>query len=113
MNLFRQKQPAVLLLSAMLSCAAANAMAAPTECHLGQVSRTVEVVYATAGQPVPCEVLYAKPAQGTLESLWRARNQAGYCEEQAAAFITMLESMGWSCEQSDNEQEPEQAQPAS
>ncbi len=71
--------------------------AEPTVCTMAELERTVEIVYSNPGQPVPCEVLYAKADAGTIETLWRANNEAGYCEEKAAAFLARLESLGWDC----------------
>jgi len=85
------------LIVAMCLAASATAVANPTTCEQGDLERTVEVVYANPGQSVPCEVLYAKPAAGTLESLWQANNEAGYCEQQASQFIRKLEGLGWEC----------------
>ncbi len=30
-------------------------------------------------------------------TLWRAENQAGFCEAQAEKFIAKLQDLGWSC----------------
>jgi len=99
----------------ILQCAAGmltliSTLAAASEstvCTRSGLSRSVEVVYSDPGQPVPCEVLYSKPASGTVESLWRANHEAGYCEARAAEFIAELESAGWHCGQ--QRSEPEQA----
>jgi len=86
----------------LLAVAAALALASPaladrTRCVRGADVRTVEVVYADPGRPVPCEVLYAKTAAGTIESLWRAEHEPGYCEARATEFIAQLESLGLTC----------------
>ena len=73
------------------------ATASPTECSNGNLQRSVEVVYSNPGHPVPCEVLYNTQNEGTYESLWKANNEAGYCEDRAREFIGKLEQMGWSC----------------
>lgn len=75
--------------------------AEPTVCTMGDLSRSVEVVYSTPGQSVPCEVLYSKPADGTVESMWRANNEAGYCENKAKQLVNNLAAMGWQCEEDD------------
>jgi hypothetical protein len=81
----------------LLLLAADLARTQPTVCKMAELERTVEVVYADPGQPVPCEVLYAKADAGTIEILWRANHEAGYCEERAAAFVARLEQLGWDC----------------
>ena len=83
----------VLLLSS-----AATVMAEATTCRLAEMTRSIEVVYSAPGQAVPCEVLYRKSAQGTVETLWRAANEAGYCEARAREFTVKLEGLGWVCE---------------
>jgi len=68
------------------------------QCRSGELTRRIEVFYE-AGVSVPCEVHYYKDTEspGEREVLWRAMNQEGYCESQAAAFVEKLEGMGWSC----------------
>ena len=87
----------VLLAAATLAWLQLPASANPTECRQGGLTRSVEIVYANPGSSVPCEVMYAKPAAGTIEMLWQAMNEAGYCEARAEEFIAKLESMGWQC----------------
>lgn len=68
------------------------------QCTAGEVTRIVQVVYAEPGQPVPCEVVYDKTAEGQgIETLWRAHNEAGYCEARADEFLTKLEDLGFVC----------------
>ncbi len=73
-------------------------LANPVTCSYGDLSRTIEVVYSDPGQPVPCEVIYDKSAEGTIETLWQANNEAGFCEAQARALAAKLSGMGWQCE---------------
>lgn len=68
-----------------------------TECSQGELTRTVAVVYTDPGQPVPCEVLYEKPTEQQTMTLWRAQNEAGYCEARAADFVEKLVDLGWQC----------------
>ena len=82
----------------VLMLAAGSLFADPNECRLGDLARSVEVVYSSPGQAVPCEVLYRKATEGTLETLWRATNEAGYCEARADEFIKRLEGWGWTCD---------------
>jgi len=64
-------------------------------CTNGNQERTITVVYANAGDSVPCEVTYDK-GMGA-ESMWQANNEAGYCEEKAAAFVEKQRGWGWDC----------------
>jgi len=67
-------------------------------CSMGELTRRVQVMYET-GVTVPCEVHYYKDteAPGEREVLWRALNEAGYCEARATEFVAKLEGMGWAC----------------
>lgn len=68
-------------------------------CTLGDLQRRVEVDYGAPPAPVPCYVSYYKDteASGSVSTLWQADNKEGYCETQAATFISKLESWGWDC----------------
>ena len=68
------------------------------QCSMGELTRRVEIFYET-GVTVPCEVHYYKDNEmpGERQVLWRAANEAGYCEAKAAEFIEKLEGMGWNC----------------
>ncbi len=70
------------------------------QCALDNLQRRVVIFYET-GVTVPCEVHYFKDteAPGETQVLWRALNEAGYCERMADNFIGKLRDMGWSCEQ--------------
>ncbi len=97
--------PATVSLLALLSAvglatgaaAIAATSANPTLCAYGEMSRTIEVVYSDPGQPVPCEVIYDKSGEGSMEILWRADVEAGYCEVKAAELIEKLKGFGWRC----------------
>lgn len=81
-----------------LVCALPNtALANPVTCTFAEFSRRIEVVYVDPGQAVPCEVIYDKSGEGSIETLWRADNKPGYCEAQAAGLVEKLAGMGWSC----------------
>ncbi len=69
------------------------------QCALGDLQRRVVIFYET-GVTVPCEVHYFKDteAPGETQVLWRALNEAGYCERMADNFIGKLRDMGWACE---------------
>ena len=69
------------------------------QCTYGGLERRVEIVYET-GVTVPCEVHYYKDteAPGEQQVLWRAVNEAGFCEARTAEFIDKLRGMGWNCQ---------------
>lgn len=71
------------------------------QCALDSMQRRVVIFYET-GVTVPCEVHYFKDteAPGETQVLWRALNEAGYCERMADNFVGKLRELGWSCEQS-------------
>jgi hypothetical protein len=91
-------------LTAAASLTVAAAVFADEVCTQGNLTRTVSIVYAEPGQPVPCEVLYDKSQEGNTdenggsETLWRAQNEAGYCEARMKDFVAKLETLGWTCE---------------
>jgi hypothetical protein len=86
------------LLMLLLVLAVPAAWAEATQCTLGGLTRTVEVVYSSPPAQVPCEVIYSKPNEGeTQTSLWNAQVEPGYCEVRAQGFVEKLEGLGWSC----------------
>lgn len=86
---------------------ASTAMANETyTCTHGAQERQISVEYTNEGSPVPCQVTYTKDT-GT-ETLWNADNLAGYCEEQAAAFVEKQRSWGWTCEKQESMKEEAQ-----
>ena len=68
------------------------------QCTYGDLQRRVEILYE-AGLTVPCEVHYYKDTEAPDERqvLWRALNEAGYCERKAQEFIVKLQDDGWDC----------------
>ena len=83
------------------------------ECTYGDLQRRVEIL-SEPGVTVPCEVHYYKDTElpGVRQVLWRATNEAGYCERKTREFIAGLQESGWNCGQDDNagqETEPEKA----
>ena len=68
-------------------------------CTNGAQERIISVIYLEEGQQVPCEVQYRK--EGVTETLWDARNEAGYCEERAREFVEKQRQWGWLCEETD------------
>ena len=74
------------------------AVANSVTCTMASLERTVELRYENPGDAVPCEIRYAKPTEGSGEQvLWRAENQAGYCEARIDEFLDKLRGFGWSC----------------
>lgn len=72
-------------------------------CNYGDLQRRVEILYETGGT-LPCEVHYYKDSEapGEMQVLWRAMNEAGYCEAKTLDFVTKLKALGWSCEANDD-----------
>lgn len=72
-------------------------------CSNADMIRRVEV-FSEPGVAVPCEVHYYKDteAPGERQVLWRAQNQAGYCEAMAGDFVVKLGELGWNCSASDD-----------
>lgn len=82
-------------------------------CTYGDLQRRVEILYET-GMTLPCEVHYYKDteAPGAKQVLWRAMNEASYCEDKAAEFIVKLQDLGWSCGQNEAAGTPAATGPA-
>ena len=85
---------AVVIIMGMLY---SSPLMADVLCEKDSVSRTISVVYARPGLPLPCEVVYEKSETKEIETLWNAKNQAGYCETKAEQLIKMFEAIGWAC----------------
>ena len=68
-------------------------------CTLGSDVRRVQLFHEP-GDVVPCEVQYFKDteAPGERQVLWRALNEAGYCEARMREFVEKLEGLGWQCQ---------------
>ena len=81
----------------MLALFYSSTLMADVLCEKDSVSRTISVVYTQPGLPLPCEVVYEKSETKEIETLWNAKNQAGYCETKAKQFIKNFEAKGWSC----------------
>ncbi len=86
------------LAGALIAFGCQAALAKSVTCTMASLKRTVELSYETAGQPVPCEVRYAKRSEGFgWQVLWRAEHEAGYCEARFDEFVDKLAGFGWSC----------------
>ena len=68
------------------------------DCEYANLSRSIDVVYETPNQPVPCAVRYVKHDEGVESTPWQARNEAGYCEDKAEALRQTLVDLGWQCQ---------------
>ena len=66
-------------------------------CTSGDSERVIEVVYRNPDQSLPCEVRYHK--DGAEETLWRAQNEEGFCEQQAQEFAADQQQWGWECDE--------------
>jgi hypothetical protein len=88
---------ASLSLLTIAAVMAGPAPANPINCTYGDLTRKIEVVYLEPGHAVPCEVIYDKSAEGSIETLWRASSEAGYCEAKAAGLAEKLGTSGWQC----------------
>lgn len=93
-----QRRLLVLSLAAVLPPTALAQSTQIYQCTMGNLTRRVEIVHATAA-PVPCEVGYVKEseASGERQVLWSAGAEAGYCEAQASELVARLGGMGWQC----------------
>lgn len=87
------------LLVALLPAFAA-AQGASYTCTYDGLTRRVEIV-TEPGVSVPCEVHYYKDSEapGERQVLWRASNDAEFCEKKTADFIGQLLAWGWTCGQ--------------
>ncbi len=79
-------------------------------CKYGDLQRRVEILYETGGT-LPCEVHYYKDSEspGEMNVLWRAMNEAGYCEAKTQEFVTKLKALGWNCAPNDDAAMSEEA----
>ncbi len=74
-----------------------SAQADSWSCRHGNDVRELHLVQTTEA-PAPCQVIYKKLTEGVEDQvLWNAQHDSSYCEEKAAAFVTKLESWGWTC----------------
>jgi len=69
-------------------------------CKQGNNVREIHIQSESPSSTVPCSVVYKKVTEGAEDqTLWTAENDAGYCEEQAKAFVEKQVSWGWTCEE--------------
>ena len=83
-----------LLLLALCALPAQAVENQAMHCQRADAVRIIEVVYPQ-GTALPCEVHYTKDGQTSV--LWRASNEAGYCEQKAADFTQRQRDWGWQC----------------
>ena len=93
-----QKQLCLTLCGLLLPVALLAQNPSDFECSFGDLNRRL-VIVSEPGVSVPCEVHYYKEdeAPGEHQVLWRATNEAGYCERQADQFKLKLIEWGWTC----------------
>ena len=92
------KKMTILCVAISLVMIASAAVANETTlCTYGGKERVISVVYQDQNKKTPCEVQYQK--DGTMQTLWSAEGEVGYCEEQAKAFIEKQRGWGWQCEE--------------
>lgn len=83
------------------------AWAKTASCTMTSLERTVELRYENPGEAVPCEIGYSKPSEEKGEQvLWRAENEAGYCEARFEEFVDKLRGFGWTCDENDSDIPP-------
>jgi len=74
-----------------------SAQADSWSCRHDNDVREVHTMQTTEA-PAPCQVVYKKLTEGAEDQvLWNAQNDGTYCEEKATAFVAKLESWGWTC----------------
>ena len=79
----------------LAACATSHAQGSLTYiCTQDKATRVITVEYSTS-EPVPCAVTYTK--NGQTQTLWKAQNTDGYCEQKAKAFVEKQKSWGWQC----------------
>ena len=69
-------------------------------CTMGENIRRVEINYPQSPETLPCEVIYHKDTEepNNPEVLWRAENDASYCEMKADIMVYRLTTeWGWQC----------------
>ena len=83
------------------------AWAKTATCTMKSLERSVELRYQNPGEAVPCEIGYSKPSEEMGEQvLWRAENEAGYCEARFEEFVDKLRGFGWSCAENGSDTPP-------
>ena len=77
-----------------------NSSAIGYRCTMGNAIRRVEINYPLSPKTLPCEVIYYKDTEqpNNPEVLWRAEQDASYCETQADAMVYNLTTKSdWKC----------------
>ena len=85
------------LIAMWLFTLSSTLLAADFTCTSGSSKRAILIQYERQYSFVPCQVVYEKEPEGTKETLWKAQNQAGYCEEKAEYLARRLRGFGWLC----------------
>lgn len=96
----RLMEPVVILLSGI----SATAYADSWNCSHDDLVREVIIEYPQGGS-LPCDVVYKKQTEGEEDQvLWSAENEDGYCEDRARELVARLESSGWVCLETVNQE---------
>jgi hypothetical protein len=97
-----QAQPAAEMQVSEPAMEDSEAASDPTQysCNYQGLVRHIEIAYEKPGFAVPCSVVYRKETEepGTVQTLWTASNQPGYCEDKTSQFVDKLEGLAWTCE---------------
>ena len=95
----------VRILAAILFTVPLGVYADSWSCSRGNDVREVHIELTTPS-PVPCHVVYKKQTEGVEDKiLWSASSDDNYCEEKAQGLIAKLESFGWVCTETINEEQ--------
>lgn len=67
-------------------------------CQYAELTRNVLIFYPNAPDQLPCKVYYTKPMENIMpRTLWKAKNEANFCQRKAEEFIKKLTLRGWRC----------------
>ena len=89
----------MLCLFANAYCLTSYADAIGYRCTMGDLVRRLEINYPQSPKTLPCHVVYYKDVEEPNQEkvLWRAQNDASYCETKADGMIDDLVQLGWQC----------------
>ena len=92
------------ILTVILFTAPLCAYADSWSCSRGNDVREIHIELTTSS-PVPCHVVYKKQTEGVEDRvLWSANNDDSFCDEKAQGLVAKLESFGWVCAETINEE---------
>jgi len=91
------KKTLLLIPAAVLAFSPLASIADSWSCRHTNNVREIHIERGTTGA-VPCQVVYKKLTEGVEDQiLWRAENDAEYCEQKANDFVAKQEGWGWTC----------------